>query len=152
VSGGELFKRRSSFALNLYIQCMIKKLLIAFCVIPFGTMAQPSQPDDSTLLALQADTHVLIAEEKPHTIETRLELGRMDAEYVLFVNSSEATSMLVQLMDQTGRAMPLVRQVLLEIGENEIRIDLTIYPAGSYMISLQAPHQRSSVIHRLYKQ
>ena len=131
---------------------MIKKLLLAFYVIPFGTMAQPSQPDDANLLALQAETHVVLAEEKPHTIETRLESGRLDAEYVLYVNSSDATSMLVQLMDQNGKAMPLLRQVLLEIGENEIRLDLTIYPAGSYMISLQAPYQRSSVIHRLYKQ
>ena len=58
---------------------------------------------------------------------------------------------LVQLMDQNGKAMPLVRQVVLEKGENEIRLDLTSYPAGAYMISLQAPYQRSSVIHRLYK-
>ena len=130
---------------------MIKKLLVAFCVIPFGAMAQPLPPDDAELLALQSETHVVLAEEKPQIIETRLEPGRMDAEFVLFVNSPEATSMLVQLMDQNGKAMPLVRQVVLEKGENEIRLDLTSYSAGAYMISLQAPYQRSSVIHRLYK-
>ncbi len=131
---------------------MIKKLLLTFCVIPFGAMAQLSVPDDANLLALKEETPIEVMDEKVHSIETRLESGRMDAEYVLYVNSGEETTMLVQLMDQTGKALPLVRQVNVVEGENQIRLDLTSYPAGAYLISLQAPFQRSSVIHRLYKQ
>ena len=131
---------------------MIKKLLFTFCVIPFGAMAQLSTPDDANLSALHEETPIEVSDEKLKAIDTRLEIGRMDAEYVLYVNSVEQTTMLVQLMDQSGKALPLVRQVNVEEGENLIRLDLTSYPAGAYMISLQAPFQRSSVIHRLYKQ
>jgi hypothetical protein len=131
---------------------MIKKLLFAFCMIPFGAMAQPSMPDDASLLALHTESSVELKDDKSRSIETRLEMGRMDAEFVLFVNSPETTTMLVQLMDQNGKALPLVRHVVLEEGDNEVRLDLSIYPAGAYMIALQAPNQRSSVIHRLYKQ
>ena len=78
---------------------MIKKLLFAFCMIPFGAMAQPSMPDDASLLALHTESSIELKDDKSRSIETRLEMGRMDAEFVLLVNSPETTTMLVQLMD-----------------------------------------------------
>lgn len=131
---------------------MIKKLLFAFCVIPFASKAQPSMPNDAGLLAMYSDSPIKITYDKSLSIETRLEVGRMDAEFVLYVNSPETTTMFVQLMDQFGKALPLVRHLQLEKGENEFRLDLSNYSAGSYMIALQSTNQRSSVIHHFYKQ
>lgn len=110
--------------------------------------------DDASLLAMASETTTEVLDEKasPARLESRLEQGRMDAEFVVIVEADMATPMLVQLLDAQGRTLPFVKMVNLEPGSNNIQIDMSNYPAGSYLVSLQATQQRSAVLHKFYKQ
>lgn len=116
--------------------------------------AQPMPFDDASLLAMASETTTEVLDEKasPARLESRLEQGRMDAEFVVIVEADMATPMLVQLLDAQGRTLPFVKMVNLEPGSNNIQIDMSNYPAGSYLVSFQATQQRSAVLHKFYKQ
>jgi hypothetical protein len=128
-------------------------LLNSFLIVSGILAAQPMPIDDAALLAMASETTTEVVDEKtsPARLESHLEQGRMDAEFVVIVEADMATPMLVQLLDAQGKALPFVKMVNLEAGSNSIQIDLSNYPTGSYMVSLQATQQRSSVLHKLYK-
>ena len=129
-------------------------LLNSFLFVSGVLAAQPMPIDDASLLAMASETTTEVLEEKasPARLESRLEQGRMDAEFIVVVESDLATPMLVQLLDAQGRALPFVKMVNLEPGSNNIQLDLSNFPTGSYLVSLQATQQRSSVLHKFYKQ
>ncbi len=134
----------------------MKHLLLSTFLFVSGVLAaQPMPVDDASLLAMASET-TTSGEEKekssPARLESRLEQGRMDAEFLVLVEADMATPMLVQLLDAQGRTLQLVKLVNLEPGSNTIQIDMSNYPAGSYLVSLQATQQRSSVLHKFYKQ
>jgi hypothetical protein len=128
-------------------------LLNSFLIVSGLLAAQPMPIDDASLLAMASETTTQVEEETaPARLESHLEQGRMNAEFLVVVESDLATPMLVQLLDAQGRALPFVKMVNLEPGSNKIEIDMSNYPAGSYLVSLQATQQRSSVLHKFYKQ
>lgn len=129
-------------------------LLNSFLIVSGVLAAQPMPIDDASLLAMASETTTEVLDEKtsPARLESRLEQGRMDAEFVVIVEADLATPMLVQLLDAQGRTLPFVKMVNLEPGSNNIQIDMSNYPAGSYLVSLQATQQRSAVLHKFYKQ
>ena len=128
-------------------------LLNSFLIVSGALAAQPMPIDDASLLAMASETTTEVVDEKtaPARLESHLEQGRMDSEFLVVVESDLATPMLVQLLDAQGKALPFVKMVNLDAGSNSIQIDLSNYPTGSYMVSLQATQQRSSVLHKLYK-
>lgn len=127
-------------------------LLNSFLIVSGLLAAQPMPIDDASLLAMASETTQVEEEVAPARLESHLEQGRMNAEFLVVVESDLATPMLVQLLDAHGRALPFVKMVNLEPGSNKIEIDMSNYPAGSYLVSLQATQQRSSVLHKFYKQ
>ena len=128
-------------------------LLNSFFIVSGVLAAQPMPIDDAALLAMASETTTTLEEKaSPARLESRLEQGRMDAEFVVVVEADVATPMLVQLLDAQGRALPFVKMVNLEPGSNNIQLDLSNFPTGSYLVSLQATQQRSSVLHKFYKQ
>lgn len=128
-------------------------LLNSFLIVSGILAAQPMPIDDASLLAMASETTTQIEEEiSPARLESHLEQGSMNAEFLVVVESDLATPMLVQLLDAQGRALPFVKMVNLEPGSNKIEIDMSNYPTGSYLVSLQASQQRSSVLHKFYKQ
>lgn len=128
-------------------------LLNSFLFVSGVLAAQPMPIDDASLIAMASETTTALEEKaSPARLESRLEQGRMDAEFIVVVEADMATPMLVQLLDAQGRALPFVKMVNLEPGSNNIQLDLSNYPTGSYLVSLQATQQRSSVLHKFYKQ
>ena len=125
-------------------------LLNSFLIVSGALAAQPMPIDDASLLASASETTIEAVENaSPARLESRLEQGRMDAEFLVVVDADVATPMLVQLLDNFGRALPMVK---IEPGSNNILLDLSNYPTGSYLVSLQATQQRSAVLHKFYKQ
>lgn len=133
---------------------MVKQLLIAISFFPTMLAAQDMAALPEEALAYLGDNTAIVASPKAETraaINSRIENGRSEAEVMLIVSCNSETPLIMQVLDESGRPTRVFRQLQLEAGEHEIPVELNSLNPGSYLISLQAPNQRASVVHRVYK-
>lgn len=133
---------------------MVKQLLLSICCFPTLLAAQDMAGLPGEALAYIGENTAIAASPKAETraaINSRIENGRSEAEVMLIVSCNSETPMIMQVLDESGRPTRVFRQLQLEAGEHEIPVELSSLNPGSYLISLQAPNQRASVVHRVYK-
>jgi hypothetical protein len=133
---------------------MVKQLLLTIGFIPTLLAAQDMARLETEALAyLNENTGTVISAKAyaPASINSRIEQGRSEADLMLIVTCSQPSPMIMQVLDETGRPTTVFRQLNLLEGEQEIPVNLTGLKPGNYLISLQAPNQRSAVVHKVYK-
>lgn len=133
---------------------MVKQLLFTIGFIPSLLAAQDMALHQTEALAYLSEntgTVVSAKADAPAAINSRIEQGRSEADVMLIVTCSQPSPMIMQVFDETGRPTTVFRQLNLIEGEQEIPVVLSGLKPGSYLISLQAPNQRSAVVHKVYK-
>ncbi len=133
---------------------MVKQLLLTIGFIPTLLAAQDMARLETEALAyLNENTGTVISAKAyaPASINSRIEQGRSEADVMLIVTCSQPSPMIMQVLDESGRPTNVFRQINLLEGEQEIPVNLTGLKPGGYLISLQAPNQRSAVVHKVYK-
>lgn len=130
---------------------MIKHLLLLTCMGMVSVTASARSTMDSGKAANAPDKGSELTVVEPAHLETRIEPGDFQSDYRISIQSDQATEMLMQVLDARGRNLGKVERITVQEGETIVRLNLDAYPPGAYLVSLQAPHQRSAVIHSIYR-